>query len=608
MGQRFGYDFSSVRVHSGAAARRSAAGMNAKAYTVGRDIVFAPGQFSPGTRGGQRLIAHELAHVVQQSSLQPAGSLPPAQSGMAHLEAQAARAAADFGSQRPLVVTGRGVPAIARSPGDHQEDVADEEWYQADRAEDIARSRAKPVRGGQSVSTPGSVAREAEHEITRMLADATAGKYRFSSLKTKAQLVGRFRGVLRSYRVDEMMRIESELEGTLSQNQRSALVSQKRGIVVDRNSQLGKFDEAVRTPRGEGVSVQQKYVRGGLAKPYHETTPGKGSYAQPDYSVAGESMAGGRTQIHVNLKANALSSASPADARAIARAARDQAMKNASGSPKRQGDLGHLLEGDEVVISFNDKPPREIQAEMAEILFEEQTPISQVRFGESTWHRPLGQSKPSAPPLETLLSRNTQTTSQDFAAAPRETETGLSRAGAPDPVADPVAEVQTPQRGTPASGTTEVGPVIGPSGSIRMTAVLGLAKLLEIAGTILSAVNAKSDFEHHDYVGGTLNTVAAIGGVTGLVLPTAGGLAAGVVETGGVAAPLAMAWEGTKNVAELAAWQGQCQILVAKFETGQVTNHEVDELLRSCPEMMIGQEETQRVMRAWLNDEWPGDY
>jgi hypothetical protein len=68
MGQRFGYDFSRVRVHSGAAAEQSARDVNALAYTVGQNIVFGVGRFAPGTHEGRRLIAHELTHVVQQSS------------------------------------------------------------------------------------------------------------------------------------------------------------------------------------------------------------------------------------------------------------------------------------------------------------------------------------------------------------------------------------------------------------------------------------------------------------------------------------------------------------------------------------------------------------
>ena len=68
MEQRFGYDFSRVRVHTDAAAEQSARDVNAHAYTLGHNIVFAAGRFAPGTTEGRRLIAHELTHVVQQSA------------------------------------------------------------------------------------------------------------------------------------------------------------------------------------------------------------------------------------------------------------------------------------------------------------------------------------------------------------------------------------------------------------------------------------------------------------------------------------------------------------------------------------------------------------
>lgn len=74
MEPRFGRDFSQVRIHSGAAAEQSAADVNAMAYTVRNNIVFARGRFAPETGDGQRLLAHELVHVLQQSG---AGSAIP---------------------------------------------------------------------------------------------------------------------------------------------------------------------------------------------------------------------------------------------------------------------------------------------------------------------------------------------------------------------------------------------------------------------------------------------------------------------------------------------------------------------------------------------------
>jgi hypothetical protein len=64
---RFGYDFSRVRVHAGEKAADSVRAVNARAYTIGEDIFFANGQFSTGSGAGKQLMAHELAHVVQQS-------------------------------------------------------------------------------------------------------------------------------------------------------------------------------------------------------------------------------------------------------------------------------------------------------------------------------------------------------------------------------------------------------------------------------------------------------------------------------------------------------------------------------------------------------------
>ena len=66
MEPRFGRDFGDVRVHTGATASTSARAIGAAAYTVDRNIVFAPGYFAPATTAGRRLIAHELTHTVQQ--------------------------------------------------------------------------------------------------------------------------------------------------------------------------------------------------------------------------------------------------------------------------------------------------------------------------------------------------------------------------------------------------------------------------------------------------------------------------------------------------------------------------------------------------------------
>ena len=72
MESRFGHDFGHVRIHADARAAESAHAVNAAAYTVGRDVVFGAGRYAPNSREGQRLLAHELTHVVQQRREGPA--------------------------------------------------------------------------------------------------------------------------------------------------------------------------------------------------------------------------------------------------------------------------------------------------------------------------------------------------------------------------------------------------------------------------------------------------------------------------------------------------------------------------------------------------------
>ena len=101
---RFGHSFAHVRVHDDARAAASARAVEAHAYTVGRDVVFAAGRYRPESGEGRRLIAHELAHVVQQDGAGPParGALPVGPADDAHereardaaREADAARASA----------------------------------------------------------------------------------------------------------------------------------------------------------------------------------------------------------------------------------------------------------------------------------------------------------------------------------------------------------------------------------------------------------------------------------------------------------------------------------------------------------------------------------
>jgi hypothetical protein len=79
---RFGASFAGVRIHADAAAGESARALAARAYTSGHHIVFGPGQYSPDSEHGRWLLAHELAHTVQQEGgtiqRQPESQAPPA--------------------------------------------------------------------------------------------------------------------------------------------------------------------------------------------------------------------------------------------------------------------------------------------------------------------------------------------------------------------------------------------------------------------------------------------------------------------------------------------------------------------------------------------------
>lgn len=115
-------DFSGVRIHTNAQAAASSHAVNARAYTVGQHIVFGEGRYAPGSSVGQKLLAHELAHTVQQSKSAPAAArlqrtigdghdlTSPRFSLMVDLEAV-------FDDERTLTVgdTGRGVQAVQQA-------------------------------------------------------------------------------------------------------------------------------------------------------------------------------------------------------------------------------------------------------------------------------------------------------------------------------------------------------------------------------------------------------------------------------------------------------------------------------------------------------------
>ncbi len=118
MESHFGHDFGDVRVHTDSRAAASARAIDARAYTIGHNIVFATGQHAPHSGAGRRLLAHELAHVVQQSNANstiqtaPDGIAPA--DGYHEHEAEAAAQAVLAGGRPAALAPVRG--SILRAP------------------------------------------------------------------------------------------------------------------------------------------------------------------------------------------------------------------------------------------------------------------------------------------------------------------------------------------------------------------------------------------------------------------------------------------------------------------------------------------------------------
>src|SRR5262249_19683870 len=114
----FGHDFSQVRVHADSRAARAAQAVDADAFTLGNQIVFGAERWAPQTHGSSRLLAHDLVHVLQQSSRAgPAGErLDGLDLSHRHdpAEREAEAVAARFGDVEPARARQVRTPGIAR--------------------------------------------------------------------------------------------------------------------------------------------------------------------------------------------------------------------------------------------------------------------------------------------------------------------------------------------------------------------------------------------------------------------------------------------------------------------------------------------------------------
>src|SRR2546430_12419789 len=129
MESRLGADFSDVRVHTDAKASESARSVQAHAYTVGSDVVFQSGQYTPESDSGKKMLAHELTHVVQQRSGPVAGTPAPGGIKISHPSdtfERAAESSADraMSSQGPATQSpATPAPASVQREGEEEEEL-----------------------------------------------------------------------------------------------------------------------------------------------------------------------------------------------------------------------------------------------------------------------------------------------------------------------------------------------------------------------------------------------------------------------------------------------------------------------------------------------------
>jgi hypothetical protein len=436
---RFGHDLSGIRIHDDSAAADSASSVDALAYTVGNHIAFARGQYNPASTPGRRLIAHELAHTVQQGAAQTAHRM------------------------------------LQRTPAK-----PDPRKFVTETVVEPRHIRKSEYLAGQDAHGTPTLTEE--------------------------------------YWVD----FEVDAKGTMTASVRT--VSPDRAF-RSANLRFGdEFGRALEHFDQTGVQVN--------------SFEGDWSYMTKD-------------EISDNLKAfkEGIGPENP-EKRPLTR--EQAAAETPSGKVARKHGFK--------VTNVENVP------EQQEHLAEEGVSRWRVKatFQRTQTAPPIAPKAPAAP------------------AAPKAPTSKVPPSGGKTGAAveHPPAPPET--KPTPRTAPVERPPASVPKGASLGEALFGLA---EIAGYILFGLQAKSDFEQGDYVGGGLNTAAALGSE--------------------VAAPLAIGYEGTKAAAELAGWEGQCRVLVTKFETCQISDRELQDLAKSCPPIMIGTEEVQRVLNALFNDEFP---
>ena len=205
MEPRFGHNFGDVRVHNDAKAAKSARAVNALAYTVGQDVVFGANEYAPTTRHWRQLIAHELAHTVQQRSL--AANPPSVHSdGIIESSANAAARAVGKGEAISSHLPASGI-RLSRQPAGATED-AERARLEAEAEAAIARHEQLEKKWEKQKTEEGQKEAARQRKLFPPISSALQGM----PLVADEEIYGEMKARHRKEKKEEEERRERELK------------------------------------------------------------------------------------------------------------------------------------------------------------------------------------------------------------------------------------------------------------------------------------------------------------------------------------------------------------------------------------------------------------
>ena len=258
MEAQLGAGFGEVRVHADGQAAASAELLAAKAYTFGRHIVFGSGYYAPGTPSGSHLLAHELAHVVQQ---QRGGQSPSLVTDGPH-EREATDAANAVVAGNPSVpVRGATGVGIARAPKDQDEKSRlrsmqrdDRRYDERDRKLRDEERRAERDRGKvrSSLRAEGGAAGQIDREISRRMRSMDTPEFRSRSPKNKNAAVDR---------ITKLARDRSDLDRAAFQHGVSDITAKQQAELAEGRSQEADTQTKKEQARVSKIAGQKEKAR-----------------------------------------------------------------------------------------------------------------------------------------------------------------------------------------------------------------------------------------------------------------------------------------------------------------------------------------------------------